>query len=529
MYTRNLLWLVSLVSAAPLYAADVPANTPLAPQQVFRYNNHSDPGTLDPQKVEENTAAQIVLDLFEGLVWMDGEGQVQPAQAERWEILDGGKRYIFHLRSGLQWSDGQPLTAEDFVLGWQRAVDPKTASPFAGYLAQAHINNAAAIVAGKADVTSLGVKATDDRTLEVTLEQPVPWPTLFPVPHHVIAKHGDSWSKPENMVYNGAFVLDQWVVNEKITARKNPKYRDAQHTVLQQVEYLALDNSVTGYNRYRAGEVDLTWVPAQQIPAIEKSLPGELRIIPRLNSEYYNFNLEKPPFNDVRVRTALKLGMDRDIIVNKVKAQGDMPAYGYTPPYTDGAKLTQPEWFGWSQEKRNEEAKKLLAEAGYTGDKPLTINLLYNTSDLHKKLAIAASSLWKKNIGVNVKLVNQEWKTFLDTRHQGTFDVARAGWCADYNEPTSFLNTMLSNSSMNTAHYKSPAFDSIMAETLKATDEAQRTALYTKAEQQLDKDSAIVPVYYYVNARLVKPWVGGYTGKDPLDNTYTRNMYIVKH
>lgn len=165
MYTRNLLWLVSLVSAAPLYAADVPANTPLAPQQVFRYNNHSDPGTLDPQKVEENTAAQIVLDLFEGLVWMDGEGQVQPAQAERWEILDGGKRYIFHLRSGLQWSDGQPLTAEDFVLGWQRAVDPKTASPFAGYLAQAHINNAAAIVAGKADVTSLGVKATDDRTL----------------------------------------------------------------------------------------------------------------------------------------------------------------------------------------------------------------------------------------------------------------------------------------------------------------------------------------------------------------------------
>lgn len=155
MYTRNLLWLVSLVSAAPLYAADVPANTPLAPQQVFRYNNHSDPGTLDPQKVEENTAAQIVLDLFEGLVWMDGEGQVQPAQAERWEILDGGKRYIFHLRSGLQWSDGQPLTAEDFVLGWQRAVDPKTASPFAGYLAQAHINNAAAIVAGKADVTSL--------------------------------------------------------------------------------------------------------------------------------------------------------------------------------------------------------------------------------------------------------------------------------------------------------------------------------------------------------------------------------------
>ena len=176
----------------------------------------------------------------------------------------------------------------------------------------------------------------------------------------------------------------------------------------------------------------------------------------------------------------------------------------------------------------NSAADTELALALDAGD-DLTAITPENTSDLHKKLAIAASSLWKKNIGVNVKLVNQEWKTFLDTRHQGTFDVARAGWCADYNEPTSFLNTMLSNSSMNTAHYKSPAFDSIMAETLKVTDEAQRTALYTKAEQQLDKDSAIVPVYYYVNARLVKPWVGGYTGKDPLDNTYTRNMYIVKH
>ena len=210
---------------------------------------------------------------------------MQPAQAERWEILDGGKRYIFHLRSGLQWSDGQPLTAEDFVLGWQRAVDPKTASPFAGYLAQAHINNAAAIVAGKADVTSLGVKATDDRTLEVTLEQPVPWfttmlarPTLFPVPHHVIAKHGDSWSKPENMVYNGAFVLDKWVVNEKITARKNPKYRDAQHTVLQQVEYLALDNSVTGYNRYRAGEVDLTGFRRSKFPPLKNHCPASYEL-----------------------------------------------------------------------------------------------------------------------------------------------------------------------------------------------------------------------------------------------------------
>lgn len=221
--------------------------------------------------------------------------------------------------------------------------------------------------------------------------------------------------------------------------------------------------------------------------------------------------------------------MDRDIIVNKVKNQGDLPAYSFTPPYTDGAKLTPPEWFGWSQAKRNEEAKKLLAAAGYGPDKPLTFNLLYNTSDLHKKLAIAAASIWKKNLGVNVKLENQEWKTFLDTRHQGTYDVSRAGWCADYNEPSSFLNMMLSDSSSNTPHYKSAAFDKIMAGALQTSSKEARAAVYQQAEQQLDKDSAIVPVYYYVNARLVKPYVGGYTGKDPQDNVYDKNLYIIQH
>lgn len=262
---------------------------------------------------------------------------------------------------------------------------------------------------------------------------------------------------------------------------------------------------------------------------LKKEIPKEVHVDPYLCTYYYEINNQKAPFNDPRVRTALKLGLDRDIIVNKVKNQGDLPAYGYTPPYTDGAKFTEPAWFKMTQEQRNAEAKKLLAEAGYTADKPLTFDLLYNTSDLHKKLAIAAASIWKKNLGVNVKLENQEWKTFLDTRHQGNFDVARAGWCADYNEPTSFLNTMLSNSSNNTSHYKSDAFDKVMQETLQVSDEGQRSELYNKAEQQLDKDSVIVPVYYYVNARLVKPWVGGYTGKDPLDNVYVKNLYIIKH
>ena len=321
------------------------------------------------------------------------------------------------------------------------------------------------------------------------------------------------------------------MVNERIVLERNANYWDNAKTVINQVTYLPIASEVTDVNRYRSGEIDMTYnnMPIELFQKLKKEIPNEVHVDPYLCTYYYEINNQKAPFNDVRVRTALKLAMDRDIIVNKVKNQGDLPAYSFTPPYTDGAKLVEPEWFKWSQEKRNEEAKKLLAEAGYTAEKPLTFNLLYNTSDLHKKLAIAAASIWKKNLGANVKLENQEWKTFLDTRHQGNYDVSRAGWCADYNEPTSFLNMVLSDSSNNTVHYKSPAFDKLIADTLKVTDEAQRSELYSKAEQQLDKDSAIVPVYYYVNARLVKPWVGGYSGKDPMDNIHVKDLYIIKH
>lgn len=460
---------------------------------------------------------------------------VQPAQAERWEILDDGKRYIFHLRSGLQWSDGQPLTAEDFVLGWQRAVDPKTASPFAGYLAQAHINNAAAIVAGKADVTSLGVKATDDRTLEVTLEQPVPWfttmlawPTLFPVPHHVIAKHGDSWSKPENMVYNGAFVLDKWVVNEKITARKNPKYRDAQHTVLQQVEYLALDNSVTGYNRYRAGEVDLTWVPAQQIPAIEKSQPGELRIIPRLNSEYYNFNLEKPPFNDVRVRRALYLTVDRQLIAQKVLGLRT-PATTLTPPEVKGFSATTFDELQKPMSERVAMAKVLLKQAGYDASHPLRFELFYNKYDLHEKTAIALSSEWKKWLGAQVTLRTMEWKTYLDARRAGDFMLSRQSWDATYNDASSFLNTLKSDSEENVGHWKNAQYDALLNQATQITDATKRNALYQQAEVIINQQAPLIPIYYQPLIKLLKPYVGGFPLHNPQDYVYSKELYIKAH
>ncbi|MBE4805601.1 oligopeptide ABC transporter substrate-binding protein OppA [Enterobacter cloacae complex sp. P43RS] len=529
--------LTALIAGNAAMAADVPAGVQLAEKQTLVRNNGAEVQSLDPHKIEGVPESNVNRDLFEGLLVTDVYGHPAPGVAEKWENKDF-KVWTFHLRKDAKWSDGTPVTAEDFVYSWQRLANPNTASPYASYLQYGHIANIDDIIAGKKPVTDLGVKAIDANTFEVTLSEPVPYfykllvhPSVSPVPKSAVEKFGEKWTQPANIVTNGAYKLKDWVVNERMVLERNPQYWDNAKTVINQVTYLPISSEVTDVNRYRSGEIDMTYnnMPIELFQKLKKEIPKEVHVDPYLCTYYYEINNQKAPFTDVRVRTALKLALDRDIIVNKVKNQGDLPAYSYTPPYTDGMKLVEPEWFKWSQEKRNEEAKKLLAEAGYTADKPLTFNLLYNTSDLHKKLAIAVASIWKKNLGVNVKLENQEWKTFLDTRHQGTFDVARAGWCADYNEPTSFLNTMLSDSSNNTAHYKSPAFDKIIAETLKVSDDAQRAELYAKSEEQLDKDSAIVPVYYYVNARLVKPWVGGYTGKDPLDNISVKNLYIIKH
>ncbi len=528
---------MGVVSVGTSFAAAVPAGVTLSDKQELVRGNGAEPQSLDPHKIEGVPEANVNRDLLEGLVISDLQGHPQPGVAQSWETKDS-KVWIFHLRKDAKWSDGSPVTAQDFVYSWRRLSDPQTASPYESYPQYAHIVNIDDIISGKMKPDTLGVKAIDATTLEVDLSEPVPYfpkllthPSMSPVPQKVVEKFGDKWTQPANWVGNGAYKLKDWVVNERIVLERNPQYWNNSKTVINQVTYLPISSEVTDVNRYRAGESDMSYnnLPIELFQKLKHDIPHEVHVDPYLCTYYYEINNQKAPFTDVRVRTALKLGLDRDIIVNKVKAQGDLPAFGFTPPYTDGAKLTPPAWFGWTQDKRNEEARKLLAQAGYTKDKPLTFNLLYNTSDLHKKLAIAVASIWKKNIGVDVKLENQEWKTFLETRHQGTFDVSRAGWCADYNEPTSFLNIMLTNGSSNTAHYSNPAFDKLIASAITAKSENERSGIYQQAEQRLDQDSAIVPVYYYVNARLVKPYVGGYTGKDPLDNVYVKDLYIIKH
>ncbi|KHN91941.1 oligopeptide ABC transporter substrate-binding protein OppA [Pectobacterium actinidiae] len=528
---------LSSTMAVSAFAATVPAGVQLAEKQELVRNNGAEVASLDPHKIEGVPESNVSRDLLEGLVISDVNGKTSPGVAESWDNKEF-KVWTFHLRKDAKWSDGTPVTAQDFVYSWQRLADPKTASPYASYLQYGHLLNIDDIIAGKKSPDTLGVKAIDDHTFEVTLSEAVPYfyklpvyAAMSPVNKAAIDKFGDKWTQPQNWVGNGAYKLKEWVVNEKLVLERNPQYWDNAHTVINQVTYLPIASEVTDVNRYRSGEIDMTYnyLPIELFQKLKKEIPNEVKVEPYLCTYYYEINNQKPPFNDVRVRDALRMGLSQDILTNKVKNQGDTPAYGFVPPYIDGFKAQTPEWFTWSQTKRNEEAKKLLAEAGYTASKPLTLTLLYNTSDLHKKMAIAAASIWKQNIGVEVKLENQEWKTFLSSRHQGSYDIARGGWCADYNEPSTFLNSMLSDSSSNTAHYKSKEFDALVAKSLQVKTDEERADVYQQAEALLNKDAVIAPVYYYANTRLVKPYVGGLTGKDPQDNVYVKDLYIIKH
>ena len=429
------------------------------------------------------------------------------------------------------------MTAHDFVYSWKRLVDPNTASPYASYLQYAHVENVDDIVNGKADPETLGVKALDDYTFEVTLSEPVPYidklvghTSTVPVHKATVEAHGNQWTSPKNFVSNGAYKLKDWAVNERIVLERNDQFWDNDKTVIEEVTFLAVPSEVTDVNRYRSGEIDLTnnAIPVDLFPRLKRDIPNEVKISPSLCTYYYEINNEKAPFDDARVREAVKLALDRDIIANKVMGQGQMPAFGFTPPSTVDMEAIEPAWFGLTQKERNEKAKALLAEAGYNSSNPLSFTLLYNTSESHKKVAIAAASILKQNAGIDVKLENQEWKTFLDSRQQGTYEVARAGWCADYNEPSSFLNIMLSDSSNNTSHYKSEEFDKAMRGSITATSQEDRVKAYQEAEKILDQDSTIVPIYYYVSPRLVKPYVGGYSVNNPLGYAYTKDMYIIE-
>lgn len=534
-FTLSLLTAGILCASTATWAANVPAGTQLADKQELVRNNGSEPASLDPHKVESDVEFNIISDLFDGLVSVSPAGEIQPRLAEKWENKDNTV-WTFHLRPGITWSDGTPITAEDIVWSWQRLVDPKTASPYASYPGSMRILNGTDIAEGKKAPESLGVKAINDSTLEVTLTQPnaaflamLAHPSLVPIDKVLVGRFGDKWTKPEHFVSSGAYKLSQWVVNERIVAVRNPKYWDNEHTVINKVTYLPISSEAADVNRYKAGEIDIVYtVPINQFAQLKKTLGSELDVSPQLATYYYQFNTTRPPFNDARVRKALNLALDKDIIADKVLGQGQRPAWLISQPDIGGVKLQNPDYASWPMDKRIAEAKKLLAEAGFNDNHPLSFNLLYNTSESHQRIAIAASSMWKKNLGVEAKLQNQEWKTMLDTMHTHNFDAVRYAWIADYDDAATFLNTFRTGDSQNTTQYSNPDYDRALVNAAKSKTAQERGKFYQQAEDLLGRDVPAIPVYHYVRTHLVKPWIGGFT-PDKLGYYYTKDMYIKKH
>ncbi|GKX42585.1 peptide ABC transporter substrate-binding protein [Pectobacterium carotovorum subsp. carotovorum] len=517
-------------------AAQVPAGTVLAEKQEIVRHIKDEPASLDPIKAVGLPEAQVARDLFEGLVNQDAKGNIVPGVALRWQTADN-RMFIFTLRDNARWSNGEPVTANDFVYSWRRLVTPENSSPFAWFARLAGIQNAEQILAGKLPVDQLGVTAVNDHTLKVQLSKPVPYFvsltanfSLFPVHQATVEKFGNDWTKPGNLVGNGAFKLDHRVVNEKLVLTQNQYYWDNANTRLTKVTFVPINQESNATKRYLSGDIDITEsFPKNLYQKLLKDLPGQVYTPDQLGTYYYAFNTQRAPTNDVRVRKALSYAIDRKVIAEKVLGTGEKPAWHFTPDVTAGFKPTESLLQQYSQDELNAQAKALMAAAGYGPNNPLKLSLLYNTSESHQKIAIAVASMWKKTLGVDVRLSNQEWQTYIDSRNSGNFDVVRASWVGDYNEPSTFLSLLTSHHSGNITRFKNANYDRVLDEAGNQTNPQALNADYNRAEQILMDEAPIAPIYQYTNGRLIKPWVKGYPITNPEDVAYSHMLYIEKH
>ncbi|MZI94134.1 oligopeptide ABC transporter substrate-binding protein OppA [Vibrio sp. CAIM 722] len=523
------------VTTFSAYAAHIPDNITLAPakEQTLVRGNDAEAATLDPMKAEGLAEMHIIRDLFEGLVIQDENGHIIPGVASNWVVQDN-KVYTFTLRQDAKWSNGQPITADDFVYSLRRLADPKSASPNAWYLKLAQIENAEAIVDGKKPVDSLGVKAIDPHTLQITLSKPVPYfiamtahTAMMPVPKSVIEKYGDRWARAGHIVSNGAYTLKKWVVNERIELTRNPNYWDDKDTVINKVVYIPFENQNSAMNRYLTGEVDITSdVPAAMAPKLKKEHADAYTVTPLLCTYYYAFNTQHQPFDNPKVRQALSYAIHRDVITDGITQVGNIPAYTFAHKDVAGFKATQPKYAQMTQKERDEKAQALMKEAGFDKQHPLKGTLLYNTSATNKEIAVAITSMWNKTLGTDITLENQEWKSYLSSRKQGNFDIMRASWCGDYNEASTFLSLYTAGNERNYAFYSNPTYDAVMNRAQVATDLGERNHNYDQAESMLSQDMPIAPIYYYMQARLVRPTVGGFPMHNAEGKIYTKDLYI---
>jgi oligopeptide transport system substrate-binding protein len=486
-------------------------------QTVLNRGNNGDPESLDPHKTSTVSEANILRDLFMGLTMHDAKASLIPGAAESWTVSEDGKTYTFTLRAGATWSDGTPVTAQDFVYSWQRVVNPETAAEYAYMLAP--IVNAEAITAGEMAPDQLGVRAIDDRTLEVTLNAPTPYflemlthQATYPVNRANVDAFGTDFTKPGNLVSNGAYTLAGFVPNDKVTLVKNPAFYDAANVMIDEVNFYPTEDRSTAIKRFEAGELDMNDdFPTEQLADIQAKFGDQVKIGPYLGTYYYTFKIPSEPWNEPKLRHAISMAIDRDFLAEKVWQNTMLPAYSFVPPGIEGYEAAVTDYAETSQIDREDAAIALLTELGYGPDNPLPMEIRFNTSENHTNTAVAIQEQLKP-LGIEVTMINTDAPTHWSFLEQhGDFDVARAGWIADYKDPENFLALCKTGAGNNYSEYSNPAYDDLLAQAAASSDPDARMDLLSQAEQVgVAQDLCVMPLMFYSYHSVVSDKVKGW-------------------
>jgi oligopeptide transport system substrate-binding protein len=500
---------------------------------VLLRGNGPDPDSLDPQRARSVQSHTILRDLCEGLTTLAKDASTAPGVAKEWTLSLDGKTYTFSLRQDARWSNGDKVVAEDFVAALRRLVDPATASQYAQIIDV--VANAGHIITGTKKPEDLGVAAPDEHTVVVQLSAPAPYlPGLLshtsacPVHRPTLAANPNEVAKPGVMVSNGAFFLKEWVPGLHVLAARNPHYWNNAANRIDAVKYLHIEDESAELTRYRSGGLHVTAVvPRGQFEWIQQNLAAELHVSPQLNTYYYGFNLRRPPFKDnSALRRALSLAIDRERLARSVLKVGELPAYGWIPPGVFNYTSQSFDYAGKPAAERIAEARKLYAEAGYSASKPLRFELRYNSGEVHDRLAVAITSMWKEALGAEVQPVAVEFKSLLQDVDSGDIDMFRSSWMGDYNDAYTFAQYLKSDFGINLPRYKSDDYDRLLIAAAAEADAAKRRDLLQQAESVALKDHPLLPLYFYVNKHLVKPEVQGWYD-NVMNVVYSRDLALV--
>ncbi len=518
-------WLISATAGC--------AREPVASAaHILLRGNGPEPDSLDPQKARSVEAHVVLRDLYECLTSLAKDAGTAPGVAKTWEASPDGLTYTFHLRDNARWSNGDRVTSDDFVFALRRLVDPATASQYAQLIDV--VENAPAIVAGRAAPATLGVAAPDDATVVVRLAAPAPYlpgllsfPSTCPVHRPTLEREGARFTKPGVMVSNGAFVLEGWVAGSTISVVRNRKYWNDAATRLDGVKYLQIADESAEFTRYRAGDLHVTAVvPRGQYDIVKRDYAAELHVSPQLSTYYYGFALDRAPFRDAPgLRRALSLVIDREQLAQVVLRVGELPAYGWVPPGVHDYTSQRFDYAGRSMTERMAEARRLYAAAGYSVAKPLRFELRYNSGEVHGRLAVAIAAMWKAALGVEAQLTAVEFRSLMADIDARDVEMFRLSWSGDYNDAYTFLQYLKSDFGINLPRYSNPAYDALLARASSTADAVVRRGLLEEAERTMLADTPLVPLYFYVNKHLVSPRVTGWYD-NVLNVVYSKDLAL---